>query len=255
MLSTRQGRLAMGRVHRWTVAFAVFAGGAVFAYATAGRVEGSAAFTEAQVVAVDVIGRTLVIRSAGGVETKVQLDDNLAGFGDVEAGDLVRLTLRTGPGWARVSSIARRNAVRAPEAGITPSSTPPAATEDASLGLASREAFDAQVATLAGQADRVDRVWNEFRRACKLMAENPRDDARGWFALWEGSVRPDLSGGFCRDLFNQIVDLGEPIKASMSAAEDVVRRTSSPGEIREIRRQHRMDWEGWGLQPPNKLDQ
>ena len=43
-------------------------------YATAGRADGSATYTNAEVVATDVIGRTLVSRNAEGLEGKVQLD-------------------------------------------------------------------------------------------------------------------------------------------------------------------------------------
>jgi hypothetical protein len=86
-------------------------------------------------------------------------------------------------------------------------------------------------------------------------AEDPPQSARGWFVVWEGSIGADLSGGYCRDFFNPIVDLGEPINKGMTAAEDVARRSLSPGEIRKIRRQYRMDWEGWGRTPPKRLEQ
>jgi hypothetical protein len=216
--------------------------------------DGPSTYTNAEVVAVDVIGRTLVIRNARGVEEKVQLDDNLAGFADIKAGDRVVLTLRTGPGWARVSSIVKSRAVAPPKVAASPSRSAPGASADNSQALASREAFGAQVASLAAQADRVDRIWNEFRSACDVKAGNPREGARGWFVAWEGSIGADLSGGTCRDVFNQLIDLGEPIKAGMTAAEDVARRTLLPGDIREIRRQYGMDWDGWALTPPKQLE-
>jgi hypothetical protein len=217
--------------------------------------DGPPTYTNVQVVAVDVSGRTLVIRNAEGVEEKVQLDDALSGFGDIKAGDRVILTLRRGPGWARVSSIDKSRAVPAPKIVANSPPSPPVLPVDDSEVLAARRAFGAQVASLAGQADRVDRVWKEFRGACNLLAGNQGEGAREWFVLWEGSIRADLSGGFCRDLFNQIVDLGEPINAGMTAAEEVARRTLLPGDIREIRRQHRMEWDGWALTPPKRLEQ
>jgi hypothetical protein len=132
--------------------------------------------------------------------------------------------------------------------------SPPVLPVDDSDVLAAREAFGLRVASLAGQADRVDRVWKEFRGACEFMAGNRHEGAREWFVLWEGSIRADLSGGFCRDLFNQIVDLGAPINEGMTAAEKVARRTLLPGDVREIRRQHGMDWDGWALAPPKRLE-
>ena len=131
----------------------------------------------------------------------------------------------------------------------------PVTPVDDHQALASREAFGAQVASLAAQADRVDRVWNDFRGACDVKEANPDEGARGWFVLWGGSLHADLSGGSCRDLFNQITDLAEPINAGMTVAEDVARRTLSPGDIREIRRQYRMDWDGWAMTPPKRLEQ
>ncbi len=212
-------------------------------------------YTNAQVVAVDVVGRTLVIRNVRGLEEKVQLDDTLGGFGDIRAGDRVILTLRTGPGWTRVSSIVKSKAKPAPKVAAGSSARPAGAPVGNSRARASREAFGAQVAGLAEQADRVDRVWDEFRKACHYQPGSPNERSRGWFVLWEGSIRADLSGGFCRDLFNQVVDLGEPVTVGMAAAEDVARRELSPGDIREIRGRYGMEWGGWGLTPPKRLEQ
>ena len=212
--------------------------------------DGPPTYTNAQVVAVDVVGRTLVIKNAKGAEERLELDDKLVGFGDIKAGDQVMLTLRAGPGWTRVSSIVKSKAVAAPDIAASSSSRAPAVAVDDSPALAVREAFGAQVANLAGQADRVDHVWNEFRRACNLEGDPAHEGARGWFSIWESSIPADLSGGFCRDLLNQVIDLGEPIKAGMTAAEDVARRALSPGEIREIRRRYTLDWDGWALAPP-----
>jgi hypothetical protein len=218
-------------------------------------------YSNAQVVAVDVTGRTLLIRrNAKGVEEKVQLDDNLAGIGDIRAGDRVILTVRTGPGWTRVSSIVKSRPLAAsrppaaPKAAATSSASPAQAPVTDPQLLASRQTFADQIAGLAEQADQIDRVWNEFRRACDFGAGHPNEAARGWFVIWEGSIRADLSGGFCRDLFNQIVDLGEPIRAGMTAADNVARRSLLPGDMRDIRRQYRMDWDSWALTSPKRLE-
>jgi hypothetical protein len=245
----------MRHLLRCLLLLTAIAGGANRLHAAAGRDDAHPSYTNVQVIAVDAIGRTLVVRNTKGVEEKMQLDDNLAGFADIKAGDRVILTLHTGPGWARVSSITKSRAVPAPKIAAGSSPSLPVEPVDTAQALDSRKAFDAQVASLAGQADRVDRVWNEFRRACNFEAVNPHEGARGWFAIWEGSIRADLSGGFCRDLFNQVVDLGVSVNAGMTSAEDVARRTLSPGDIREIRRQYRMDWDGWALTPPKRLEQ
>jgi hypothetical protein len=92
--------------------------------------EGPPTYTNVQVVSLDVAGRTLVVRNARGVEEKMELDDNLAGFGDVKAGDRVMLTLRAGPGWTRVSSIVKSKAVPAPKGAVTTAPNPPVAPGD-----------------------------------------------------------------------------------------------------------------------------
>ncbi|MCM2255998.1 MAG: hypothetical protein NDJ94_10040 [Vicinamibacteria bacterium] len=220
--------------------------------------EDAPSYTNARVLALDPSRRTLVVRTADGVEETMQLDDRLAGFGDVAVGDRVILTVQSGPGWARVTSMTKSlpslPSNDRPLAAPPPDRTPDRTVDPETLAFA-RTMFDSRVASLAQQAQRVDRVWAEFVSACKVEGLAETDGARGWFALWEGSLRSDLSGGFCRDLFNQIVSLGEPIKASMTAAEDVARRSLDPGEMREIRRRHSMDWGGWALPRPTMLEQ
>lgn len=201
-------------------------------------------YTLARVLAIDVMGRTLLIRNVKGVEEKVQLDDNLPGFGDVQAGDRVILTLRTGPGWARVSSLASSGRAQAAPIAASSRQSPAQAPSDAPSTLAPREAFSAKVAGLAAQADGVDRVWDEFRSACDLRAGKPHEGGRGWLAIWEGPIRADLSAGSCRDLFNQIVDRGESIRAGIAAAEDGA-RSLLPGDMMQIRRQYRLYWDDW----------
>lgn len=215
-------------------------------------------YTNARVLALDPSRRTAVIRTAEGVEETVQLDDRLAGFGDVAVGDRVILSVHSGPGWARVTSIVR-SVPGSASANRPLAALPLDRTADRPVDAEARAfaiaMFDSRVASLAQQAQRVDRVWGEFLSACKIEGVTEYDGARGWFMLWEGSLRSDLSGGFCRDLFNQIVSLGEPIKAGMTAAEDVARRSLDPGEMREIRRRYSMDWGGWALPRPTMLEQ
>jgi hypothetical protein len=225
--------------------------------------DGPLTYLNAKVVAVDRTGRTLVVRNASGKEARLALDDSLAGFGDIKAGDQVMVTVRTGPGWARVSSIVKSREVPAstvvaapsPKAVAAPAPGPRVPPVDSAEIVRSREVFSTRVASLSAQADGVDRVWSQFRSACDFREGNSAEGARGWFAIWEGSIRADLSSGFCRDLFNQLIDLGEPIKAGMTAAEDVARRTLLPGDIRDIRLRHRMAWEGWALTSPKQVAQ
>lgn len=241
----------MSEHRRLLALLTLMASGAASVHAAAAG-DAPPSYTNVQVVSVDAVGRTLVVRKPSGMDEKLALDDTLAGFGDIKAGDHVIVSFRSGPGWTRVSSIAKSTAVPPPRVTASPVPSPrPAAADNARV--VARDAFDVQVARVGGQADRVDRVWNDFKSACSFKG-TPREGARGWFAVWEGSIRADMSGGVCRDLFNQVVDLGEPVKQEMNAAEDVARRTLTPGEIRDIRRLYRMDWDGWALTAPKPLE-
>ena len=65
-----------------------------------------------------------------------------------------------------------------------------------------------QVATLSMNARAVDSMWSSFVTACNVKPVANEGGGRDWFGLWDGRVQADYSGGFCRDLFNQIVSAG-----------------------------------------------
>jgi hypothetical protein len=214
------------------------AGGAAAAAAAQGG--GTPTYTNVRVVSIDTLDRILVVRQADGARQRVELDDNVAGFGDVRVGDEVILTLRGEPGRPRVSAITRSTAT---PSGETPAPRPLAPAADA---------FARQVAELAAEASRVDRLWSGFRSTCDARVGGRYEGAREWFGLWANDVRADLSNGYCRDLYNQIVGLGETVKRGMAGAEESARRSLSPGDIRDVRLRHSMDWDGWALPAPER---
>jgi hypothetical protein len=218
-------------------------------------------YTNAHVLGIDAAGRTLVIRNARGVQERVELDDNVAGFQDVKVGDHVILALRGEPGRSRVSAIfkGKESSTSESSASKTVSGSAMPVGDEAPLARASNAAaastfFAGRVAAVAAQAAHVDRVWGEFRQACGVTVGGRYDGGREWFALWDGQVRADLSQGFCRDLHNQVVSLGEAVNVEMAAAEDAARRSLAPGDIRDIRRRYALEWDGWGRIPPRQLE-
>jgi hypothetical protein len=231
--------------------------GAAVASAAGIRSEATPTYTNAQVVSIDALNRTLLIRKGNGEEQTVELDDNVAGLRDIRAGDHAILTLRGEPGRPRVSAISRSTAATngstatpaRPEPAPRP--LPPTNRETADVAL---DAFATQVANLAQEAARVDRLWGQFRHTCDVSVGSRYEGAREWFAIWGNDVRADLSSGFCRDLFNQVVSQGETVKRGMAGAEEAARRSLSPGEIRDVRLRHSMDWEGWTRTPPDRLE-
>jgi len=237
-------------------------------------------YTNVHLVSINVTNRTLVIRNAQGTQETLQLDDNVAGFGNVQPGDRVILGIRNEPGHDRVTSImkstpsapaapakpaapATRTVVRTTPAKSTTTTTTvttttpgtptaPAAVNAAQI-QAAQAAFADQVAALAQQARSVDRLWSDFSTTCKATVTTHYDGARDWFGIWDDQVKADLSSGFCRDLFNQMVTAGEVIKKSMAGAEEVAGKTLEPGQVREVRRVNMMDWDGWTRPAPDRL--
>lgn len=220
----------------------------------------SPTYTNAEVVSVDPQTRTLVIKAKDGPEQTVELDDTVGGVGNVAAGDHVILALRNEPGRDRVSAIMKSTAPAPAEAADRQGKAPARTTSSMGdrprllTGRNAAAAFSQRVAALSAQASRVDSLWTGFRGNCSVTLNQPYEGAREWFSIWDDVVRADLSSGFCRDLFNQIVGQGEIIKQAMGAAEDAARQELLPGAIRDVRRRYSMDWDGWDRPAPERLD-
>jgi hypothetical protein len=208
-------------------------------------------YTNAELVSISPQTRLVVIKDATGREQVLKLDDTVAGFEGLRAGDRVILALRGEPGMTRIASIAK-------SVGRPPSVDPPTtrAPAEASTPSPELDAFAEQVATLAQQADRVDALWDDFRTTCSVTLRSSHADGRDWFSLWDNTAQVDVSSGACRDLFNQVVGRGEAVKGGMVRAEEAARVANLvPGDLRATRRRHSMEWSGWGGPAPELLKQ
>ncbi len=216
------------------------------------RAEPQTRYTNAQLVSINAPARQVVIRDTEGKQQRLQLDDTVASLEGLRAGDSVILTLREEPGVTRISSIVK--SVAPPTAPAAPVERP---ADEGAAGstVAAASAFDDRVAALAEQAGQVDALWRNFVSACNVTLRSSYPGGRDWFSLWEeGAAQVDLSGGFCRDLFNQVVSRGEGVKAGMTTAEEVARKADlAPGEMRETRQRHSLEWGGFGLPAPEPL--
>jgi hypothetical protein len=220
----------------------------------------TATYTTAKVVSIDTHNRMLVIRGSDGKAQTAKLDDTVAGFPvGIQPGDQVIVSLRKEPGMPRVSSIVKSappsaaNAPR-PVRPTTASQTEATPGPVVLLGAdsAAGRGFDERVATIALDANRVDGLWSAFRNSCDAKLTGSFGGSREWTSLWTNQAKADLSSGFCRDLFNQIVGLGDTVSKAMAGAEEGVRETLLPGAIREIRVRHSMDFSGWGSPAPER---
>jgi antitoxin (DNA-binding transcriptional repressor) of toxin-antitoxin stability system len=210
------------------------------------------AYANVEFVSVDPLRRLVVVKGSKGAQETLDLDDGFSVPAAVKAGDHVMITVRGEPGRRRISAMTKVTA--RPAAVVTTSTSPtPGLTATDLARVEVREAYANQVAALSQQARSTDSLWSSFVTTCAAKPVAAADGSRAWFGLWDGRVQSDLSGGFCRDLFNQIVASGEGVKKAMAAAEDVAHKTLEPGEMRDIRRLNSMDWDGWELTAPDRL--
>jgi hypothetical protein len=274
---------------RNALVFAVFAllasGSGLYAQAPQ-----SLTMTNATVVSVDPSQRIMVIKNTEGRQQTVELDDQLAGFAGIRAGDQVVLSLRKGPGRDRVMAIEKAGptsktsttttttttttasgtsgtatssaapittrerhatSTQAEETRVvTPSTDAAVQRTEAALGT-----YSDRVATFAQQATELDRLWGETVRVCNASVD-ANYDSRQWVSLWDRQVRLDTSTGACRELLNQVISAGETINSGMAAAEQSATKAGVPaGELRAIRQRYAMDWDGWGRPAPDRFTQ
>jgi hypothetical protein len=233
---------------RDVIAIGAFAWGALNAGAALARDE-VPTYTNAVVVSMDKAKRTIVVRNTDGAQQRLDLDEAVTDLGDIRPGDQVIMTVRGDPERPRVTAVSKSVTTPPTKTPAIATSAPLPPEEDLS---GPRRAFESQVALVAQQAARVDALWGQFVNACDVrQTTGSYDNGREWFALWDGTTtRADLSNGFCRDLYNQIVGLGESVKRSMSGAEETARKDLDAGDMRQIRQRYSMDWDGWDRAAP-----
>lgn len=247
----------MKRAH---IAFAcgvLLAGAAAQASARTTQSIETPTYTTAQVVSVDPQNRMLVFRGSDGKAQTAKLDDNVGGFPQgIKTGDRVIVSLRNEPGLPRISSIVKSQLGRPAPAAPRPAGAEPITQPSPVVLLgpetAAGRAYDERVAGIALDANRVDGLWSTFRNSCDVKLTGSFQGSREWTSLWTGQAKSDLSSGFCRDLYNQIVGLGDTVSQAMAGADEGVRDVLLPGAIREIRVRHAMDFNGWGGRAPER---
>ena len=100
------------------------------------------------------------------------------------------------------------------------------------------------VEAAAHQSAQLDSYWLRIKTNCSLTIVPGHD--REWFGLWDGRVTLASPGGSCGSAMHEMDELAGEIRAVMSRAQEDARRSAVlPGQLREIRRRHRMDWTGF----------
>lgn len=107
-------------------------------------------------------------------------------------------------------------------------------------------AYQRAVEQAAQRGDQLDDFWERAARSCIARAVRAGD--RPWFALYEANgVQIQLSSGVnCQGWLETVQNNAGVIRTEMSLAAETARRQGVyPGVMRDIRRQHKMEWQGW----------
>lgn len=95
-------------------------------------------------------------------------------------------------------------------------------------------------------ADQIDGLWTRYARACVANARRSGD--REWFAVYEpnGVTISAHSEYDCQQFLATVARNAQQIKGEVDKATESARRAGVyPGVLRDLRRRHRMDWQGW----------
>jgi S1-C subfamily serine protease len=102
------------------------------------------------------------------------------------------------------------------------------------------------VAWAARNADQLDAYWNRYASSC--VAASSRTGDRPWFAVFESNaIRLNGTSTYdCSSWMRTLQANAEQIKAEMDRAAAAAREAGVyPGVLRDLRRQHRLQWTGW----------
>ena len=98
----------------------------------------------------------------------------------------------------------------------------------------------------ARNADGLDSYWNRYSATC--VASSSRAGDRPWFSVYEtNGVRIHATSAYdCQRWLDSIAEDAAQVKAEMDKAAEGARQAGVyPGVLRDLRRQHRMQWSGW----------
>ena len=176
--------------------------------------------------------------------TTLKMGSSAEGLGFAVAADHVRALLdgravTAPPGASSAASSASRQAPLAPSV--------PAFTNDTSAdGQRTRgeSTYGREVARLAQQAAQIDTQWARFESTC--TPQPAREGDRPWFAMAGREVAFRSRDGNCPFWLADMQRMSQDFAAAMLQTSAAARRAGVyPGTLRDLRRQHRLDWSGF----------
>jgi S1-C subfamily serine protease len=107
-------------------------------------------------------------------------------------------------------------------------------------------AYRTAVERAARRGDQLDDFWDRSARSCVARAARAGD--RPWFALYEtNGLQIQLSSGVnCEGWLDTLRHNADVVRHDMARAAEAARRQGVyPGVMRDVRREHKMEWSGW----------
>ena len=98
----------------------------------------------------------------------------------------------------------------------------------------------------ARNGDQLDTLWNRYAQGC--VTRSARSGDRPWFAALEpnGVSISATSAYDCEQWLSTVRANANTIRDEVLKAAEVARQAGVyPGVLRDLRRQHRLDWAGW----------
>jgi hypothetical protein len=95
-------------------------------------------------------------------------------------------------------------------------------------------------------ASELDSYWHRYSATCVASSANAGD--RPWFAVYQtNGVNINATSAYnCESWLDSLERNAALVKAEMDTAAEAARQAGVyPGVLRDLRRQHRMQWSGW----------
>ncbi len=109
--------------------------------------------------------------------------------------------------------------------------------------IESTRRYEQIVESAAREASKADSYWDRIKASCAVRASSGYD--REWFALWDGRVSLRDGNPSCTAALKELEQFATQLRTTLANAEEDARRASVlPGEMRDIRRRHRMGSDG-----------
>jgi S1-C subfamily serine protease len=108
------------------------------------------------------------------------------------------------------------------------------------------QAYQTALASFARAATELDGYWNQYGPSCIRTAARAGD--RPWFAAFEpnGITLAPSTTYDCEEWLRVVRTNANSMRSEMVKAGEAARRQGVyPGVMRDLRRQHRLEWQGW----------